>query len=110
PFVLIGDSGQEDPEIYREAVRRHPGRVKAVYIRDVTPGARDADVRAITEERAGEGVEMVLVRDTVEAARHAAARGLIDPAALPLVRGDRARDEAAPGPIESVVDGGGGGE
>ena len=39
PFVLIGDSGQHDPEIYAGIVDRHPGRVRAVYIRDVR-GAR----------------------------------------------------------------------
>ncbi|HRO13205.1 phosphatase domain-containing protein, partial [Amaricoccus sp.] len=33
PVVLIGDSGQRDPEIYREIVAAHPGRVRAVYIR-----------------------------------------------------------------------------
>ena len=27
PFVLIGDSGQHDPEIYAEVVRRNPGRI-----------------------------------------------------------------------------------
>jgi phosphatidate phosphatase APP1 len=36
PVVLIGDSGQRDPELYAEVVRRHPGRVRAVYIRDVS--------------------------------------------------------------------------
>ena len=50
PFVLIGDSGEEDPEIYLQAIREHPERIKAVYIRDVTPGKRDAEVHAIAEE------------------------------------------------------------
>src|SRR3546814_20368192 len=36
PFVLIGDSGQRDPEISAQVVRRHPGRVAAISIRDVT--------------------------------------------------------------------------
>ena len=35
PFVLIGDSGQHDPEVYAEIVAEHPGRVVAVYIRNV---------------------------------------------------------------------------
>ena len=34
-FILIGDSGQEDPEIYREVVKEFPGRILAIYIRDV---------------------------------------------------------------------------
>ena len=36
PFVLIGDSGQRDPEIYAQVVREHPGRVLAIYIRNVS--------------------------------------------------------------------------
>ena len=36
PFILIGDSGQHDPEIYRQIVDEHPGRVLAVYIRNVS--------------------------------------------------------------------------
>ncbi|MBW3545955.1 MAG: DUF2183 domain-containing protein, partial [Bacteroidetes bacterium] len=34
PFILIGDSGQHDPEIYEEIVRDYPKRILAVYIRD----------------------------------------------------------------------------
>jgi len=28
PVILIGDSGQHDPEVYAAVVRRHAGRVK----------------------------------------------------------------------------------
>jgi phosphatidate phosphatase APP1 len=105
PFVLLGDSGQQDPEIYREVVRRHPGRVRAVYIRDVVSTARDTEVEAIAREVRAAGVEMLLVRDTVAAALHAVAHGLINSAALPEIRGEQAADEAAPGPLESVFRG-----
>jgi phosphatidate phosphatase APP1 len=101
-FVLVGDSGQQDPEIYREAVRRHPGRVEAIYIRDVSSESRDRAVRTIAADIASLGVEMVLVQDTITAAEHAAEHGLIDPAALPEIRGERADDLAAPGPFEGV--------
>jgi phosphatidate phosphatase APP1 len=40
-FVLIGDSGQEDPKIYREIVAIFPGRILAVYIRDVQLADRE---------------------------------------------------------------------
>ena len=86
PFVLIGDSGEEDPEIYRQAVREHPGRIRAIYIRDVTSAERDAQVRAIAEDVRGQGVEMVLTPDTAVAAEHAAAQGLIAPDAVAGVR------------------------
>ncbi|RAI86014.1 phosphatase domain-containing protein [Algoriphagus yeomjeoni] len=32
-FYLIGDSGQEDPEIYAEVIGKHPNRVKGTFIR-----------------------------------------------------------------------------
>ena len=32
-FYLIGDSGQEDPEIYAEVIDKHPTRIKGVFIR-----------------------------------------------------------------------------
>src|SRR5687768_3167557 len=40
-FVLIGDSGQEDPKIYREVVKKYPGRILAIYIRDVQLADRE---------------------------------------------------------------------
>lgn len=76
-FVLIGDSGQEDPEIYLRAAREYPGRVRVIYVRDVTTPERDREVKGIASEARGLGVEMVLVADTASAAGHAAAEGLI---------------------------------
>ena len=35
-FILIGDSGQKDPEIYGEIARKYQGRVRHIYIRRVT--------------------------------------------------------------------------
>ncbi len=86
PFVLVGDSGEEDPEIYRTIVREHPGRIAAVYIRDVTTTERDYVVQAIARQVRSLGVEMLLVPNTAAAAEHAASRGLISPEALPGIR------------------------
>jgi hypothetical protein len=41
-FLLIGDSGELDPEIYGEVARTRPERVEGVVIRDVTAEGRDA--------------------------------------------------------------------
>lgn len=76
PFVLVGDSGQEDAAIYRDLVRAHPGRIAAVYIRDVWPKRREA-VEAIAAEVREAGVGMWLVRDSAEAAEHARRAGFI---------------------------------
>jgi phosphatidate phosphatase APP1 len=86
PFVLIGDSGEEDPEIYLQTIREYPGRIKAVYIRDVTSEKRDAEVKALAGEARALGTEMEAVPDTVTAAEHAASVGLIAPEAVAAVR------------------------
>jgi phosphatidate phosphatase APP1 len=90
PFVLIGDSGEEDPEIYLQAVQEHQGRIKAIYIRDVTSVERDAEVRAMADEARKLGTEMVTVLDTTAAAEHAASTGLIAPEAIAAVRAESA--------------------
>lgn len=107
PFVLIGDSGEHDPEIYREVVHLYPGRVRAIYIRDVTAeAARDEQVRALGRELAETGADLLLVPDTEAAAVHAAERGWIRPERIADVRGAKAKDEAAPTPAEAVLPGG----
>ena len=67
PFVLIGDSGQHDPEIYAEAVRRHPGRILAVYIREVRLDPGDRRVELITDAW-DHDVPFVLAADSAEVA------------------------------------------
>ena len=50
PFILVGDSGQEDPEIYGELVTEFPGRILAIYIRNVSPHPeRLASIRALAD-------------------------------------------------------------
>src|SRR5690606_20596413 len=45
-FVLVGDSGEKDPEVYGAFARAHPARVDHIAIRKVTPqGADDARYR-----------------------------------------------------------------
>jgi len=51
PFVLIGDTGQHDAQIYLEACHRHGGRVKAVILREPGPGADDASRAAMSAIR-----------------------------------------------------------
>jgi phosphatidate phosphatase APP1 len=87
-FVLIGDSGEEDPEIYLQTVREHPGRVMAVYIRDVTSGERDAEIMAMADEARKLGTEMVAVPDTNAAAEHASSIGIVAPSAITAVRSE----------------------
>jgi phosphatidate phosphatase APP1 len=41
-FVLVGDSGERDPEVYGELARRYSAQVVRVYIRDITDEPRTA--------------------------------------------------------------------
>ncbi|MFD2512609.1 App1 family protein [Pontibacter locisalis] len=77
-FILIGDSGQADAAIYSEVVKNHPGRILAVYIRDVKINKHTKKVEKIADELQADGeVEMLLVNDTTAAAKHAADCGFI---------------------------------
>ena len=98
PFLLVGDSGQEDPEIYTSLVRERPGRIKAVYIRNVTPQAeRTGRIQALAREVADAGSTLVLTDDTLTAARHAALHGWISSDALGEIGGEKRDDEGATG-------------
>lgn len=96
PFLLIGDSGQDDPFIYRETVHRHPGRIMGIYIRDVRTKRRER-VRQIAKELTAHGVPTELVPSTTAAARHAAEQGWITAGAVSAIRSDRKADEALEG-------------
>ncbi|HUF35967.1 MAG TPA: phosphatase domain-containing protein [Gemmatimonadales bacterium] len=105
PFILVGDSGQEDPEIYRAIVHDYPGRILAVYIRNVRPHPeRVSAIRRLAEEVVAAGSALVLADDTLAAARHAADHGWLDPAALAGIGAEKRADEpATPSGAETVV-------
>ncbi|MCC6801490.1 MAG: DUF2183 domain-containing protein [Anaerolineae bacterium] len=104
-FVLIGDSGEKDPLIYREIARRFPERIRAIYIRAASASRRrDARTRAIVNEVQTLGVPVLLVKDSYAAALHAAEIGLIHPDALATIREERDADEQAPTPLEQALD------
>ena len=98
PFVLIGDSGQQDPEIYHALLRDHPGRIPAIYIRSVDrrPNRLSA-IEALAKEVREAGSSLVLGDDTMAIARHAAEHGWIEPARLAEVSGDANADQGVTG-------------
>ncbi|MDQ3223556.1 MAG: DUF2183 domain-containing protein [Gemmatimonadota bacterium] len=95
PFILVGDSTHEDPEIYADLVVTHPGRILAVYIRSVRqhPEASTA-IRDLAERVARAGSTLVLADDTLAAARHAAAHGWIRDDRLADIGAEKRADEA----------------
>lgn len=44
-FVLVGDSGERDPEIYAAVARRRPGQVVGIHIREVPARSSPAKIR-----------------------------------------------------------------
>ena len=92
--ILIGDSGQHDPEIYRQMVEEFPNRVKAIYIRDVSRNAeRKASVQKLADEVLASHSILVLAEHTLDAAKHAAEHGWIDPDSLPVIGEEKRADE-----------------
>lgn len=86
PMILVGDSSQHDPEVYLEAARRYPGRVSAIYIRDVSGPERGASVRDLCREAGNLEVDMLLAADTTSVAAHAESRGWISREQLEEIR------------------------
>ncbi len=104
PFILIGDSGEKDAEIYLKAAQQYVGRIKAIYIRDVSATRRDSEVQSIIQQATLAGTEMLLVPDTAAAAAHALERGYIEPETIPAIRQEKIADEQQPSLIEDLID------
>jgi phosphatidate phosphatase APP1 len=75
-FVLIGDSGEKDPEIYAAVVRGNPERIIAVYIREVRLDPGDGRVEKVSGAWS-EDVPFVLAADSDAVRRHAIELGLL---------------------------------
>ena len=76
PFVLIGDSAEKDPEIYADIVRAYPGRILAVYIREVRLDPGDGRVEKVSDAW-DHDVPFVLAPDSDAVRRHATQLGLL---------------------------------
>ncbi len=79
PFLLLGDSGQQDPEIYAQIGAEQPEQILGILIRDVGPGPeRTAQILELIQKMAVAGVPMHLVADSTAAAKQALAAGWIN--------------------------------
>jgi phosphatidate phosphatase APP1 len=101
-FVLIGDSGQEDPVIYQEVVNKYPDRILAIYIRDVQLPEREQIAIDISKKLIGQKIEMVVVDNTVEAAEHAARTKLIFTETIPDIVEEKEQDKGQKAGKESL--------
>ncbi|MEJ7746503.1 MAG: phosphatase domain-containing protein [Luteimonas sp.] len=106
-WVLIGDSGQADAELYAEAAREFGDRILAIYIRDVdldTDSARDKYVDGFIEKVAGTRVPMLRVADSAVIAAHAHGLGLIAESTLAGIDAEVHRDRQRPTLGEAAAD------
>lgn len=106
PFMLVGDSSQEDPEIYLRVVQEYGARILAVYIRNVRADLteRASAIQKLFTETAVAGVPLQLVPDTLAAARDAAERGWINHSAVAEIAGETRKDKAPPTQSPDIVD------
>lgn len=104
PFILIGDSGEQDPEIYAEAVQLYPNRIQAVYIRNVSRNPERPDqLKKLAQQVLEAGSTMILAETTVPLAEHAAAQGWIEPARVVEVQVEKEIDAGPPSPVEKLL-------
>lgn len=107
PFILIGDSGEHDASIYLEIIQEYPGRIKAVYIRDVEPNrpdtTRDQRVKSLAKEAEKAGCDMLLIGDTLAAAKHAVTHGFIQQSTLEAIAAAVEADQPT-NPLEALAD------
>ncbi len=98
PFILVGDSSQHDPEIYRQIVSEFPNRILAIYIRDVTRSPeRAASIKLLADEVLAANSALVLAEHTLDVAKHAAEHGWISAKSLPEIREEKRADEGTEG-------------
>ncbi len=58
PVILMGDTGQHDAQVYRDAIARHPDRIKAVVLREPGPGPKP-EAKAAMEQIKASGTPLL---------------------------------------------------
>ena len=74
-FMLIGDSGEHDADIYKEIAEEYPGRILAIYLRDVGHKKRMERVRSVFN--AYEVTPVLFVKHSDQVKAHAEKIGLL---------------------------------
>lgn len=84
-FVLIGDSGEKDADIYHSVAKRHPDRIAAVIIRNVKNNRNAQRIRRMFGRLPAE-LNYHLVKNSEEAAIHLARMGYLTQEQVEQVR------------------------
>lgn len=74
-FILFGDSGEKDADIYIDISKQNPKQVKAIYLRSVSDSKRMARIQTLVD---GHDVTPILVvNDSQEVVDHAKSNGFL---------------------------------
>ena len=84
PFILIGDSGEHDADIYMEIAETFPNRVLAIYLRSVRHRKRHLRVQGLFENY--KTTPVLLAKDSGELIAHARKHGFIDSEIVRTIR------------------------
>ncbi|MAN59231.1 MAG: hypothetical protein CMC08_05270 [Flavobacteriaceae bacterium] len=76
-FILIGDAGEHDADIYMEVAEEYPGRIKAIYLRSVKHKKKRIRIEGLFNEF--KTVPALFVDSSKEAIEHAERSGFIAP-------------------------------
>ena len=65
-FILIGDSSQSDPEIYKYISEKYPDRIKSIFIREISNSTRKKQLELISEEIKGLDIPVFIYSNSDE--------------------------------------------
>ncbi|MDT7828134.1 phosphatase domain-containing protein [Pricia sp. S334] len=74
-FILIGDSGEHDADIYKEIAERYPVNILAIYLRSVAHKRKMERVRGLFDEY--KLTPVLFVESSAQAVEHARENGFI---------------------------------
>ncbi len=75
-FILLGDNGQKDPEIYAAIANMYPGKIEAIYIRNIHPFKEKYAQEKLAEISSKE-IHICIFKNTSEALLYSRSIGLI---------------------------------
>ena len=76
PFILIGDSGEHDPDIYMEIAEEFPDRILAIYLRSVKHKKKMIRVKGLVDNY--KTTMVLMVESSAQAIEHARANKFIE--------------------------------
>ena len=68
-FILIGDAGEHDADIYMEITKNYPNKIKAIYLRSVLHSKKMERIKLLIENY--NDTEFFIVDSSKEAIEHA---------------------------------------